>query len=65
MKFYKVKKESDQIKFGKTILVSNEIFTEKEFIKTGLKTSLFDTVEIKKNNTYWFFGARFEKRIVC
>lgn len=52
-------------------LVANELYTPYEFHrmnigatyrKAGIKddTVIFDIVEINKNTTYWFFGARFE-----
>lgn len=52
-------------------LVANELYTVKEFEKIlngatlsgcGKNETLFDVVDIPKNNTYWMFGARFECR---
>lgn len=64
MIYYKVKPNSDQTPFNNTILVRNELYTKIQlkavnpnFIKTH-----FDEVEINKNNTYYFFGARFSKQ---
>lgn len=49
------------------ILVGEELYTLKEWEKL-VKTHVFgcapekcvELVEVKKTNTYWFFGARFE-----
>lgn len=46
-----------------TQLIPYELATEKELIKEGLYqhiNTLFEPVEISKNNIYWFFGCRFE-----
>lgn len=46
-----------------TQLIPYELYTKKELIKAGLIQhidTLFEPVEISKNNIYWFFGARFE-----
>ena len=74
MKYYKVKKESDnkrifikkgnvlQVYHKRSILVANELITVKEANKQGLTQSLSkhaNLVEINKNNTYFFFGCRF------
>ncbi len=53
-------------------LVGNELYTPAEFRKltrgatfrgNGVKddTVIFDLVEVNKNNTFWFFGARFRE----
>lgn len=39
--------------------VKGELFTEKEFIKLK-ETPKFEEVEVNKNQTYFFFGARFQ-----
>ena len=73
MKYYRVKPQFDNMyinpcKHDGNILVANELFTEKEFLKLldkGLKRysflhNMFDIVEIPKSRIYWFFGVRFE-----
>ena len=45
-------------------LIKNELLTIKEFNKLNSLTNLTDYVEvlqIPKNQTFWCFGARFEK----
>lgn len=71
MKYYKVKKEYDNLQRynGKTvnfdgIWIANELYTEKELkklVNSGVYINLkyFDVIEISKNKTYWFFGSRF------
>jgi hypothetical protein len=49
--------------YGDSCIVKNELVTEKEFsyrFNNKLDKRNFKLVDIKKNNTYWFFGARFE-----
>lgn len=75
MKFYRVKADYDnKVRYfwgngrntGKTlrngILVANELYTERERAKIANGNWFFDLVEIPKNKTYWFFGARFEAK---
>jgi len=67
MIYYKVKPESDQIQYPKNkaggFLIANELYTEREAEKHSFFGEFlqrhFDKVKISKNNTYWFFGARF------
>lgn len=66
MIYYRVQKEYDQfpqnpkVRDG-NILVANELYTEKEFNKLPfVYAGAFERVEIPKNKTYMFFGARFE-----
>ena len=60
MKFYKVKKEADNKRKAKiNIYVENELFTENEVEKYSLNKNYLEVVEVPKNKTYWFFGARF------
>jgi len=60
MKFYKVKKEADQKRNAKiNLYIKDELFTEKEVEKYSLNKNFLEVVEVKKNKTYWFFGARF------
>lgn len=77
MKYYKVNPEFDnmQIVKGRKIagfLIANELYTEKELAKAmdgarlcgyGNKSreNVFIPVEISKNKTHWFCGARFQK----
>lgn len=72
MLYYKVKHDGDQFVIDKNfnILVKGELFTQKEyekirynFLKMGkgdaILKSKFELIEIPKNKTYFFFGARF------
>lgn len=65
MIYYRVRPEYDQfprnpkVRDG-NILIGNELFTEKEFNKLPfVYAAAFERVDIPKNKTYWFFGARF------
>ena len=59
MKFYRAKKNYSN-KFDE--IIKNELITERELEKyyKDFSKDLFEIVEVKKNNTYKFFGARFE-----
>lgn len=59
MKFYRAKKNYNN-KFDE--IIKNELITEKELEKyyRDFSKDLFEIVEVKKNNTYKFFGSRFE-----
>lgn len=60
MIFYKVKAEYDNRKrCDGSILVANELYTQKEKEKLRVPDEAVEPISIKKNNTYWFFGARF------
>lgn len=65
MIYYKVKKEYDQksknerIRDG-NIYIADEIYTAGEVKRQNLNLKYMDKVEVKKNDTYWAFGARFE-----
>ena len=69
MKYYKVKPEYDnRTRYKRTrggtivnagILVENELYTAAEFKRLANKKEWFEEVEVKKNDTYKFFGARF------
>lgn len=55
-------------RIGKNLfLVKNELFTIKEINKLNLKDSFikdnFVKIELNKNKTYFFFGARFESKL--
>lgn len=64
MLFYRVKPEFDQqhhnpkIADG-NIYIKNELYTAKEVARKKLNLRFLESVEVKKNKTYWFFGARF------
>ena len=62
MLYYKVKPEADN-KYNKDrthfFFVGGELLTEKEKAKYCCPDAFVDPVEIKKTETYWFFGARF------
>jgi hypothetical protein len=69
MLFYKVKPEYDNVRFvfknnSSGFLVGNELFTpiEAALLPSKLIDKACDLVNIKKNNTHWFFGARFENK---
>lgn len=66
MKYYKVKTESDQVRYNKKssdILIKNELYTKKQIDKMNLTDSFiskhFDIINEKPKNTYYLFGARF------
>lgn len=70
MMYYKVKKEyADTNRYmyiGSThyfkqygVLIANELYTPCERKKIANSDRFFDIVEIPKNKTYRFFGARF------
>lgn len=42
------------------ILIAYELYTPGEFIKIANCPAWFEKIQINKNNTYFFFGARFE-----
>ena len=67
MIYYRVRKEFDnfpqnpRIHDG-NILIGGELFTEKEFNKLSyVYAGAFERIDIPRNQTYWFFGARFQK----
>ena len=64
MKFYKIQKDKQYWdKKGNYIgfVAENELITESERKQRKLPlTSNFQPVEIKKTNTHWIFGSRFE-----
>lgn len=41
------------------ILVGNELYTAKERAKIANSDKFFETVNVSKNTTYFFFGSRF------
>ena len=64
MKYYKVKKEADQKrrKDG-SIYIANELYTKKEAEKLNLNTDFMQLINVNKNSTYFFFGARFQEEV--
>lgn len=72
MKYYKVLDKYDncqklldingKVIYKGDILIGNELYTQKEFEKLANHQSMFEVVNIKKSNVYFFFGARFEAR---
>ena len=71
MTYYRVKPEFDnraRYKFvghsnqkirADGILIGGELYTGRERERIANADKFFDAVEIPKNKTYWFFGARF------
>ena len=69
MIYYRVKPQYDQKRKDPmsarrcNFLVAHELYTESERKKMPkVSSDAFERVEIPKTRTYWFFGARFEKR---
>ena len=61
MLYYKVKPEADN-KYNRDrsyFFVGGELLTKREKEKYCCPDAFVDPVEIKKTETYWFFGARF------
>ena len=74
MLYYRVKPEYDNKKRYRwnnhgqrvvdgSILVGNELYTPGEFRKIANCPAWFDKIQINKNKTYFFFGARFESEV--
>lgn len=78
MVYYRVKPEYDQTPRLKDhtiprrrtpcgIFVANELYTDKElsnfYLPERIKREMFTEIVIKKTETYWFFGCRFEKGV--
>ncbi len=64
MKYFKVKPEADQTKISANgILVKNELYTTNDILLCSrlplFDMRHFDEIEVNKNDTYFFFGARF------
>lgn len=65
MMYYRVREEFDQYPLNPrvrdgNILVGGELFTEREFNKLPyVYAGAFEQINIPRNSTYWFFGARF------
>jgi len=63
MKYYRVKKEFDNYdrKDG-SILVKNELYTEREVNKFEIPMERLTEVSVSQRDVYWMFGARFCKQ---
>ena len=70
MKYYRIKSEYDNARLLKRtfdgILISNELYTVKEWERLVLKyrvsEAVCDIVNISPKETYWLFGARFQNK---
>lgn len=61
MIYYKIKPEYDGKQIGKNkLLIANELYTEREFVKRHLPFSCATKLIMPKTMTYMSFGARFE-----
>ena len=61
MLYYKVKQEADQKRRKDcSIYIADELYTQKEVEKLQLNTNFMNLVNVNKNKTYFFFGARFQ-----
>lgn len=65
MKYYKVTRDNVHDYFTGYTTIKNELVTEHERNTKFryLQDCVFQTVEISRKKTYWFFGARFEKEV--
>lgn len=67
MIYYRVRKEYDNFPQNPkvhdgNILIGGELYTEDEFNKLPfIYAGAFERIVIPQSDTYWFFGARFEK----
>ena len=60
MIYYKIKPEFDNKRRSDgSILVSNELYTEREMTKYGINHNATVKIEIPKSKVYFMFGARF------
>jgi hypothetical protein len=73
MTYYRVKQDCDQYpkfkyigKFSRVkqdgILVGGELFTPAERKKIANADKFFERIELSSCQTYWFFGARFDRK---
>lgn len=63
MTYYKVKLEYDNKRRSDgSILVANELYTQREIDKFHIYPHMCDKVEISRKKTYQFFGARFANK---
>lgn len=59
MKYHKIKIEHDNKRRSDgSILIGNELYTEKEMIKYKIPFAYADLVNVTPAEKYWFFGAR-------
>ena len=66
MKYYRIRKEYDnfpkdpKVRDG-NIYIGEELYTESEFNKLPyVYAGAYEIVDVKKSDTYWMFGARFQ-----
>lgn len=60
MKYFQVKRESDQVRVNPVhFLIKEELYTEREKEKLGIPERHLISVEVSRKQTFWFFGARF------
>lgn len=61
MTYYRVPPKLDQKRYAKDrYFVIGELYTLGECKKYHIDPERLDAVEIKRNDTYWFFGCRFQ-----
>lgn len=71
MKYYQVKKEADGVRFNNPLagwhLIAGELFTETEVNKMNFTKKQIDTyfnkVQASKKQSYFWFGARWNKQL--
>lgn len=60
MQFFKVKPEFDnKSRPDGSILIANELYTEREVKRFGIPACRLDSIEVSPRDTYFCFGARF------
>ena len=60
MTYYKVKAKYDQkARKDGSFFVENELYTKTEMKKYSIPMEYVEPVELKRNDTFFFFGARF------
>lgn len=60
MKYYKIKREyGNKKRSDGSILVQDELYTEKEKEYFHIPKVFCEVVEVSKRKIYWVFGARF------
>ena len=60
MKYYKVRPEYDNKRRNdNNIYIANELYTEKEVKNYHINKNYCDIINVSKNETYFFSGARF------
>ena len=68
MIYYRVKQSYDQAPKNPyfrdgNVLIAGELYTAREIDQLPfIYARAFEVVEIPKKQTYWFFGARFQKQ---